>query len=243
MKMFVTRSEAIEQNKDTFSSSCFHNLKLKRTSHDISFENEICNHSSMRCFMKEEYSPDDFSSDSVSDKVSMLVRYEHKIHINKPQHIKAIDQSIKQKYLLSTKKQSTKKETSPITQAMSLPSSHVSRTQSEMQLCEDIAAAEWRDNCMFNRLVNGMKDNQAKRFERRHRSNFPSANATFDLDKNSDPRVERCLMSIVRHRYEDLKEVSSIDALASDSSDHIGEQNIIEPDVEDAFEMFEMDDV
>ena len=140
-------------------------------------------------------------------------------------------------------KQNIKKEPSPTTKAMSLPSSHVSRTQSELQFYEDIAAAEWRDNCMFNRLVNGIKDKQVKRLERRHRSTFPSANATFDLDRDSDSRVEQCLMNIVRHRYEDSQEISPTDILTSESSDHIGEEHVIEPDAENAFEMFEMDDL
>lgn len=39
-----------------------------------------------------------------------------------------------------------------------LPSSHIPRTQSELQLCDDMAAAEWRDLCMFHRVVNGIRD-------------------------------------------------------------------------------------
>lgn len=39
-----------------------------------------------------------------------------------------------------------------------LPSSHIPRTQSELQLCDDMAAAEWRDLCMFHRVVNGIRE-------------------------------------------------------------------------------------
>ena len=126
------------------------------------------------------------------------------------------------------------------TQAMSLPSSHVLRTRSELQFCEDIAAAEWRDNCMFNRLVNGIKEKQIKRSQRRNRPNLPSANASFDLGGKSDARVERCLMNIVRHRHEDLQDVSATSSL---QTDYFGEGNIIEPEEEDASEMFQMDDL
>lgn len=41
-----------------------------------------------------------------------------------------------------------------------LPSSHVARTQSEVQLSADQAAAEQRDNHMFYRLINGLRVRQ-----------------------------------------------------------------------------------
>mmetsp|Transcript_19669 Transcript_19669/g.27660 ORF Transcript_19669/g.27660 Transcript_19669/m.27660 type:complete len:158 (-) Transcript_19669:39-512(-) len=41
-----------------------------------------------------------------------------------------------------------------------MPSNHIFRTNSELQLCEDIAIAEWRDRCMYNRLVNGVRRRQ-----------------------------------------------------------------------------------
>jgi hypothetical protein len=45
-------------------------------------------------------------------------------------------------------------------QHIPLPSSHVHRTQSELQLCEDMAVAEHRDVSMFYRLVHGIRDKQ-----------------------------------------------------------------------------------
>jgi hypothetical protein len=45
-------------------------------------------------------------------------------------------------------------------QHIPLPSSHVHRTQSELQLCEDMAMAEHRDVNMFYRVVNGIRDKQ-----------------------------------------------------------------------------------
>lgn len=41
-----------------------------------------------------------------------------------------------------------------------LPRTHIPRTISEVQLREDIAVAEWREMCMFHRLVEGMKERQ-----------------------------------------------------------------------------------
>ena len=41
-----------------------------------------------------------------------------------------------------------------------LPRTHIPRTISELQLREDMAVAEWREMCMFHRLVEGMKERQ-----------------------------------------------------------------------------------
>jgi hypothetical protein len=46
-------------------------------------------------------------------------------------------------------------------QSIPLPSSHVHRTHSEVQLCEDMETAERRDLNMFYRLVNGIRERQA----------------------------------------------------------------------------------
>lgn len=52
--------------------------------------------------------------------------------------------------------------------AQPLPKSHVARTQSELQLSEDMAAAEWQDLCMFYRVVGGIREQQQKQCSRRH---------------------------------------------------------------------------
>lgn len=44
--------------------------------------------------------------------------------------------------------------------AIPLPKSHIHRTASELDLSEGIAMAEFRDQCMFNRLVSGMQKQQ-----------------------------------------------------------------------------------
>jgi len=81
--------------------------------------------------------------------------------------------------------------------AISLPPSHISRTHSELQLCEDIAAAEWRDFCMFHRLVSGIREKQANRLYRR--STHMSMQG-----EDSDRRIEQSLENILRQRQEDL---------------------------------------
>eukprot|EP00568_Trieres_chinensis_P017667 CAMPEP_0183328092 /NCGR_PEP_ID=MMETSP0160_2-20130417/84107_1 /TAXON_ID=2839 ORGANISM="Odontella Sinensis, Strain Grunow 1884" /NCGR_SAMPLE_ID=MMETSP0160_2 /ASSEMBLY_ACC=CAM_ASM_000250 /LENGTH=255 /DNA_ID=CAMNT_0025496249 /DNA_START=41 /DNA_END=809 /DNA_ORIENTATION=- len=50
--------------------------------------------------------------------------------------------------------------------AIPLPSTHVHRTKSELQLDEDQHAAEWRDRCMFQRLVVGIRERQQKQARR-----------------------------------------------------------------------------
>lgn len=41
-----------------------------------------------------------------------------------------------------------------------LPEYHITRTESEIQLCENMAIAEMRDRLMFTRLVNGIRQRQ-----------------------------------------------------------------------------------
>jgi hypothetical protein len=41
-----------------------------------------------------------------------------------------------------------------------MPTYHIPRTKSEVQLHEDMEAAEWRDLCMFYRVVNGIRERQ-----------------------------------------------------------------------------------
>ena len=50
-----------------------------------------------------------------------------------------------------------------------LPSSHITRTESELQLREDTAAAEWADQAMFHRLVNGMRDRNQRQLQEQQR--------------------------------------------------------------------------
>lgn len=44
--------------------------------------------------------------------------------------------------------------------AIPLPKSHIHRTESEILLSENMEQAEWQDQCMFNRLVAGLSNQQ-----------------------------------------------------------------------------------
>lgn len=48
----------------------------------------------------------------------------------------------------------------PRSSAIPLPKSHIHRTESEANLTENLKLAEFRDQCMFNRLVNGIQRQQ-----------------------------------------------------------------------------------
>lgn len=56
--------------------------------------------------------------------------------------------------------QRTNSISSSHSRTIQFPSSHVTRTQSELQLSEDMAAAEWKDLCMFYRVVGGIRKQQ-----------------------------------------------------------------------------------
>ena len=148
--------------------------------------------------------------------------------------------------------QNIKATTRSSTKAISLPSSHASRTNSELKTCKDIAAAEWHENCMFDRLVNGMREKQqARRLQRRNRSsNNHSPFDTTDIttDSNSTRRIERSLENIVRHRHEDIPHVSSSpfeedNGFIVDFSYGSSSSNFIEPDDDEDSLMFDMDDL
>ena len=62
-----------------------------------------------------------------------------------------------------------------------LPSTYVSRTQSEVQLAIDVAVAERRDERMFHRIVKGIQD--------RHRQVKEKASTTVSTHSQSTPRT------------------------------------------------------
>merc|ERR1711862_370520 len=128
----------------------------------------------------------------------------------------------------------------------------ISRTNSELQLCHDIAAAEWHESCMFDRLVNGMREKQqARRLQQQNRNSSKKC-SLFDAtdmatDSNSDRRIERSLENIVRHRHEDIPHVSSSSfqdnyGFITDSS-YGSSSNLIELDDDEDSLMFDMDDL
>eukprot|EP01083_Nonionella_stella_P252793 870586_1 len=54
---------------------------------------------------------------------------------------------------------------------MNLPSYHIHRTDSEAQLFEDMAVAEYRDRCMFHRLITGIRSQQSNSNQQQQQSN------------------------------------------------------------------------
>jgi hypothetical protein len=82
----------------------------------------------------------------------------------------------------------TKSENIPITDA-------IHRTPSEIQLCENAAIADYRDYCMFVRIVNGISSRQ-------------SAALDFDLIYENNA----CLANIRRTRCVPPDEAQSLDA-------------------------------
>jgi hypothetical protein len=62
----------------------------------------------------------------------------------------------------------TTKPTGRKSQSIPLPSTHVHRTQSEVQLSEDMETAERRDLNMFYRLVNGIRERQMNLVHEHH---------------------------------------------------------------------------
>lgn len=61
-----------------------------------------------------------------------------------------------------TNEASSSGASTPRSSSIPLPSTHVPRTESELQLSHDQAAAEQRDLHMFYRLVNGIRNRQAQ---------------------------------------------------------------------------------
>jgi hypothetical protein len=105
-----------------------------------------------------------------------------------------------------------------------LPSSHVHRTQSELQLCEDMETAERRDLNMFYRLVNGIRDRQMMLVSEHACSGGPteagvastSTSRTVDHDQRHPQQhparhameTERSLAHIIRTRNTPMESTS-----------------------------------
>ena len=87
----------------------------------------------------------------------------------------------------------------PSSRAISLPASHIPRTQSEQQLRDDTAAAEWRDLCMFHRLVGGIRERQVDRWRRR------TGMSSSPEGVKSEKVIEQSIASIVRQHQKDSR--------------------------------------
>lgn len=78
-----------------------------------------------------------------------------------------------------------------------LPDSHVHRTRSEVQLCEDMESAEQRDLNMFHRLVNGIRDRQMDLVQE---NKFSNAAAAFYDPAHALTEAEQSLSHIIHTR-------------------------------------------
>jgi len=218
-------------------------------------ENNISNHN-MNNYHERDLTQSGIMKPSKYARNSTTRNITSSSHVNGFHQVNAFNQADQQNELNlimsnTTNNRNTMATTRSSTKAISLPSSHISRTQSELQLCKDIAAAEWHDNCMFDRLVKGMREKQqARRLQRRNRSSnyspFDTADMTTDI--NSDRRIERSLESIVRHRCEHMPYVTSSPfeddyGFIMDSSYGSSGSNIIEPDDDEDQLVFDMDDL
>jgi len=83
--------------------------------------------------------------------------------------------------------------------AIPMPASHIHRTDSEVQLHEDTAVAEYRDQCMFNRLVRGIRNRHQQSSVlgpndcRRSRDNIPTFPVTDAFMEETDKSIENIM--------------------------------------------------
>jgi hypothetical protein len=101
----------------------------------------------------------------------------------------------------STSTSSSAGTTSTRSQNIPLPSTHVQRTQSEVQFAIDQEAAEERDVHMFYRLVNGIRERQV--------SPHPH---TSSEEQQSAQSAERSIASIVHTRLAPVRSGNTLDA-------------------------------
>jgi len=86
--------------------------------------------------------------------------------------------------------------------AIPMPASHVHRTNSEIQLHDDTAAAEYRDRCMFNRLVKGIRHRQQQSNKSPH-CDFGSSKHTapmIPIGRRFEEDAERSIENITSTR-------------------------------------------
>jgi len=101
------------------------------------------------------------------------------------------------------------------TQNIPLPLSHKHRTQSEVQLCEDMETAEQRDLNMFCRLVNGIRERQMNLVRENESS---TAAAAFYDPAHGLTEAERSLAHIVHTRNAPVDKKYVAPAIATTTS-------------------------
>jgi len=110
------------------------------------------------------------------------------------------------------KKQQVIDKQIPKSQAIPLPAYHIHRTNSELELHEATAVAEYHDQCMFNRLVGGIRHNQERCYNAAcHRIEAPCSegcDSTLERRRSLTPlaarefieETDKCIESIISTR-------------------------------------------
>ena len=88
----------------------------------------------------------------------------------------------------------------------------LTKTQSELQLQEDIAACEWRDLAMFHRLVSGMRDRQRVQQQREIHRIGVSCQLASSADENQRAllQTDRCVENIIWTRRQEIDLAKSL---------------------------------
>ena len=95
-----------------------------------------------------------------------------------------------------------------------LPPYHIRRTESEVQLYEDMAVAEYRDRCMFNRLVTGIQRRQQRHYESQNHQYFHSqtshgpATTTMKRSRHTHKDLGRHTLSAIPNLPDTVQEVN-----------------------------------
>jgi len=81
------------------------------------------------------------------------------------------------------------------THAISLPCSHITRTQSEARLCETTASAESQDLYMYQRIVNGIREKKIRR---------PQYSLSYQPRREYEAKTQKSIDNIIRYRHKNL---------------------------------------
>ena len=71
-----------------------------------------------------------------------------------------------------------------------MPDYHIMRTESELQLNEDMAMAEYRDKCMFNRLVTGIQQRRQQHYDSQQHQYYYGQSGNSTTTRRSRTRVD-----------------------------------------------------
>jgi len=146
-----------------------------------------------------------------------------------------------------------KKSVSPKPKSESIPiTNHIHRTESEQNLCEDEAFAEYRDHCMYNRIVKGLSRRQEHAMNRQVRSLdflYENGQCIANIKRTRHQHPDDCESLHARHEraWKTIKGDSSTEIHRPKARDIVTEANsFLDPtfprlDDDDEDQMFPMD--